>query len=257
MRGAYVDAMADAAGSVGVIVAAVVIATDGVGSDRPHRRHGHRRVDPAARVAARRRARSACCCRSRPSTSTSTRSAPSCMALPGVVDVHDLHVWTLTSEMDVASAHVMVGPDADAHGVLDQARVAPARARDRARHHPGGARRPRRVRRAQLVTGAGRCRGRRAGARRGRAGDDGRSRNAAATASPAPSPSVSVTSSRANPAENVLGTWELPEAGDVGEAAGDEQEDGGHEHQRHRRLGALAPDPPERRAARGRCRPSE
>ena len=28
--------------------------------------------------------------------------------LPGVVDVHDLHVWTLTSEMDVASAHVMV-----------------------------------------------------------------------------------------------------------------------------------------------------
>ena len=52
--GAYVDAMADAAGSVGVIVAAVVIATDGLGSDRPHRRHGDRRVDPAARVAARR-----------------------------------------------------------------------------------------------------------------------------------------------------------------------------------------------------------
>jgi cobalt-zinc-cadmium efflux system protein len=45
------------------------------------------------------------------------------MALPGVVDVHDLHVWTLTSEMDVASAHVMVGRDADAHSVLDQARV--------------------------------------------------------------------------------------------------------------------------------------
>ena len=43
-------------------------------------------------------------------------------ALPGVVDVHDLHVWTLTSEMDVASAHVMVGAGADAHGVLDQAR---------------------------------------------------------------------------------------------------------------------------------------
>ena len=31
------------------------------------------------------------------------------LALPGVVDVHDLHVWTLTSEMDVASAHVMIG----------------------------------------------------------------------------------------------------------------------------------------------------
>ena len=33
------------------------------------------------------------------------------------------HVWTLTSEMDVASAHLMVRSDADSHGVLDQARV--------------------------------------------------------------------------------------------------------------------------------------
>ena len=32
-------------------------------------------------------------------------------AIPGVVDVHDVHVWTLTSEMDVATAHVMVGAD--------------------------------------------------------------------------------------------------------------------------------------------------
>ena len=44
-------------------------------------------------------------------------------AVPGVVDVHDLHVWTLTSEMDVASAHVMIAPTADAHAVLDQARA--------------------------------------------------------------------------------------------------------------------------------------
>jgi cobalt-zinc-cadmium efflux system protein len=43
-------------------------------------------------------------------------------ALPGVVDVHDLHVWTLTSEMDVASAHLMVAAHTDPHGVLDQAR---------------------------------------------------------------------------------------------------------------------------------------
>ena len=32
-----------------------------------------------------------------------------------------LHVWTLTSEMDVASAHLMIGDDVDGHGVLDQA----------------------------------------------------------------------------------------------------------------------------------------
>ena len=39
------------------------------------------------------------------------------------MDVHDLHVWTLTSEMDVASAHLMVAVGTDTHGVLDQARL--------------------------------------------------------------------------------------------------------------------------------------
>lgn len=43
-------------------------------------------------------------------------------ALPDVVDVHDLHVWTLTSGMDAASAHVVVPPGTDQHAVLDQAR---------------------------------------------------------------------------------------------------------------------------------------
>jgi cobalt-zinc-cadmium efflux system protein len=43
-------------------------------------------------------------------------------ALGGVVDVHDLHVWTLTSDMEVASAHLMVRRGADTHGVLDEAR---------------------------------------------------------------------------------------------------------------------------------------
>jgi cobalt-zinc-cadmium efflux system protein len=40
----------------------------------------------------------------------------------GVVDVHDLHVWTLTSEMDVASVHLMVSDGTDSHAVLDRAR---------------------------------------------------------------------------------------------------------------------------------------
>ena len=42
-------------------------------------------------------------------------------SVPGVVDVHDVHVWTLTSAMDVASAHLVVGPEADHHAVLDAA----------------------------------------------------------------------------------------------------------------------------------------
>ena len=41
--------------------------------------------------------------------------------VPGVVDVHDLHVWTLTSGMNVATAHLMTTEDADAHAVLDDA----------------------------------------------------------------------------------------------------------------------------------------
>jgi cobalt-zinc-cadmium efflux system protein len=44
-------------------------------------------------------------------------------AVPGVRGVHDLHVWTLTSDMDVASAHLMVRTGTDSHSVLDQARV--------------------------------------------------------------------------------------------------------------------------------------
>lgn len=44
-------------------------------------------------------------------------------ALPGVVDVHDLHAWTLTSDMEVVSAHLMVTTGTDHHSVLDQARV--------------------------------------------------------------------------------------------------------------------------------------
>ena len=40
----------------------------------------------------------------------------------GVVDVHDLHVWTLTSDVEVATAHLMVAVGTDAHAVLDQAR---------------------------------------------------------------------------------------------------------------------------------------
>lgn len=53
--------------------------------------------------------------------------------LPGVVDVHDLHVWTLTSDMEVLTAHVVVTDRADHHAVLDRARV--LLAEDHGIHH--------------------------------------------------------------------------------------------------------------------------
>lgn len=38
-------------------------------------------------------------------------------ALPGVAEVHDLHVWEITSGMPAVSAHVIVESDSDCHGV--------------------------------------------------------------------------------------------------------------------------------------------
>jgi cobalt-zinc-cadmium efflux system protein len=42
--------------------------------------------------------------------------------IAGVIDVHDLHVWTLTSDMEAASAHLVTAVGTDHHAVLDRAR---------------------------------------------------------------------------------------------------------------------------------------
>jgi len=34
---------------------------------------------------------------------------------PGVREVHDLHIWTITSGFPALSAHVVVGPEEDCH----------------------------------------------------------------------------------------------------------------------------------------------
>lgn len=43
------------------------------------------------------------------------------LALPGVSDVHDLHVWTLTTGKDVATAHLTT--EADSREVLGAAKI--------------------------------------------------------------------------------------------------------------------------------------
>ena len=37
--------------------------------------------------------------------------------LKGVDQIHDLHIWQITSGMPMLSAHVLVGPDSDCHGI--------------------------------------------------------------------------------------------------------------------------------------------
>jgi cobalt-zinc-cadmium efflux system protein len=121
VQGAYVDVLADSVASLGVIVAGVVIA---VTDWEP--------IDAIVAVAigvwivprAWRLAASAVriLIQAAPAGFDVGRLQADLAGVPGVVDVHDLHVWTLTSEMDVASAHLMVMAGTDPHGVLDRAR---------------------------------------------------------------------------------------------------------------------------------------
>ncbi|HEX2563306.1 MAG TPA: cation diffusion facilitator family transporter [Acidimicrobiales bacterium] len=122
VRGAYLEVMSDLLGSLGVILAAVVLQVT-----------GWEWVDPVVGVAiglfilprAWRLGAQAVriLVQAAPVGTDLTAIEAQLQAIDGVVDVHDLHVWTLTSEMDVASVHLMVRDGTDAHGVLDRARV--------------------------------------------------------------------------------------------------------------------------------------
>jgi cobalt-zinc-cadmium efflux system protein len=122
VEGAYLEVLADTVGSVGVIVAAVVIQLTDWGW-----------VDPAVAIAIglwilprtwRLGGRAVRILVQAAPPGTDLDAIETALAgLEGVVDVHDLHVWTLTSDMDVASAHLMVRVGTDGHAVLDQARV--------------------------------------------------------------------------------------------------------------------------------------
>jgi cobalt-zinc-cadmium efflux system protein len=41
--------------------------------------------------------------------------------LPGVLDAHDLHVWSLTSGRNIATTHLLITEDADHQGIIDAA----------------------------------------------------------------------------------------------------------------------------------------
>jgi cobalt-zinc-cadmium efflux system protein len=122
VRGAYLEVLSDMLGSVGVILAAIAIQLAGWDW-----------VDPAVGVAIgvfilprtwRLGAQAVrILVQAAPLGTDLEAIEAELQAIDGVVDVHDLHVWTLTSEMDVASVHVMVRDGTDAHGVLDRARV--------------------------------------------------------------------------------------------------------------------------------------
>ena len=121
VRAAYQEVVADAAGSVGVLVAAVLIGLT-----------GQVWIDTAAALAlgafiaprAVRLGRDALhvLFEHAPAGVDVDAIATDLAGIDGVCDVHDLHLWSLTSGMDVATVHLVTAPDTDAHAVLDRAR---------------------------------------------------------------------------------------------------------------------------------------
>jgi len=115
LRGAYLEVLADALGSVTVIVAAVVLATTGwTAADviasvvigclvLPRAWHLLREALDVLLEAA-------------PRGVSLDEVRAHMLKVDGVLGVHDLHAWTITSGLPVLSAHVVVTDDALAAG---------------------------------------------------------------------------------------------------------------------------------------------
>ncbi len=125
VRGAYLEVLGDALGSVAVLVSATVILTTGWNA-----------ADPVASlvIAAMILPRAISLLREvaevllegTPRDVDLEELRSHILSTEGVIDVHDLHVWTITSGMPVMSAHVVVDDTVsrmgEAHDVLDRLR---------------------------------------------------------------------------------------------------------------------------------------
>ena len=121
LRGAYLEVLADLLGSVGVLVAGVVTLTTGWAY-----------ADPLVAIAIGLFVVPRAVALGRQALQILVQAAPGHVdvprvraelaALPGVDDVHDVHVRTLTSGMEVGTAHLSIGGDIDPGSVLSAAR---------------------------------------------------------------------------------------------------------------------------------------
>jgi cobalt-zinc-cadmium efflux system protein len=119
LRGAYLEVLGDLLGSVAVIVAAVVI-----------RLTGFQAADPIASALIGLLILPRTWRLLREAVDVLLEAAPRGLDLdevrrhiveiPGVVDCHDLHAWTITSGMPVLSVHVVVDEAAAPPAVLDR-----------------------------------------------------------------------------------------------------------------------------------------
>jgi len=115
VEAAFRHVLADLLGSFGVVVAAVVVLTT-----------GWLQADPVAGLAIGVLILASSGSILRDSTRILLEAAPSGIdtravgerlaRAPGVVEVHDLHIWTITAGFPALSAHVLVGRGEDCHG---------------------------------------------------------------------------------------------------------------------------------------------
>ena len=118
MRGAYLEVMGDFAGSAAVIVAAIVITAT-----------GWLQADIAASVVIAVLILPRTFALLRDATDVLLEATPKGIDMdhvrrhildaPGVIGCHDLHAWTITSGMNVVSAHVILADGADPAITLD------------------------------------------------------------------------------------------------------------------------------------------
>jgi cobalt-zinc-cadmium efflux system protein len=119
MRGAYLEVMGDLAGSAAVLVAGLIILVT-----------GWTPADAVASIAVGVLILPRTWSLLRQAIDVLLEATPRGMDMAavrshildaaGVVDVHDLHAWTITSGMNVVSAHVVIAPQADPPAVLDE-----------------------------------------------------------------------------------------------------------------------------------------
>ena len=119
LRGAYLEVLGDLAGSAAVLVAGAVIALT-----------GWTRADAVASLVIGLLILPRTLALLRQATNVLLEATPPGIDLDlvrqhicaarGVRDVHDLHAWTITSGLDVLSAHVVIGPEVQSTQVLDE-----------------------------------------------------------------------------------------------------------------------------------------
>ncbi len=118
VRAAYLEVLGDLLGSVSVLIAGLLIATT-----------GWRQADAVASVVIAVLIVPRTVALLRDSIDVLLEATPKgvdmaeverhILEAPGVTEVHDLHAWTITSGMNVVSAHVVLGPDGVPGAVLD------------------------------------------------------------------------------------------------------------------------------------------